>query len=371
MMRVDGKRVPLLFMSAVLVVATAGSAFIPKRASADQITNRSLTLLAGATDGGSKPGGVVRHQFDFTLPNIGSGNVGSIKFEYCTIASGTCTLPTGVVTTAATLDNQAGATGFTLNNATNGAPYLTRTAATIAAGQAVSYRLASVTNPTAENAAFYVRISTYASTDTTGTPIDSGTVVASTATQIQLQGIMPESLIFCTARNIDLNVGGVPDCSTATDGAVTFNQLFSPSDTATATSEMAASTNATFGYAITVNGTTLTSGTNTINPITAAGGSASITGTGQFGMNLLANATPAVGTAITPASDNTDLWAQAAGDYAVADRFKFASGEVVANSNSNATNSQIMTASYIVNVPGNQPAGTYVTTLTYVATATF
>ena len=70
------------FIVAAVVVATLTAALPIQTTFASQITNRSMTLVAGATDGGSKPGGVVNHKFDFTLP--GGSNVGSIKFEYCT-----------------------------------------------------------------------------------------------------------------------------------------------------------------------------------------------------------------------------------------------------------------------------------------------
>lgn len=342
-------------------------------AHATQITNRSLTLQPGATDGGSKPGGVVNHFFQFTLP--GGNTVGSIKFQYCTSASGTCTMPTGLVTTSATLNAETGVTGFSINNTTNGAPYLTRTAAAILTNVAATYRLNTITNPTTTNEAFFVRITTYASTDTTGGAGDTGTVTASTATQIVLTGIMPESLIFCTGATVSL-VGSIPDCSTAGLGTISFNQLFSPSDTATATSQMAASTNANFGYNITVAGPTLTSGSNTIAAMASA--TTGTRGTGQFGMNLAANtmttSTPAIGTAITPAANGTNLKGQALTGYDTPDTFKYVSGDSVANSaNSGAgpTDGQVYTASYIVNVSGSQPAGTYTTTLTYVCTATF
>lgn len=341
-------------------------------ASAAQITNRSLTLVAGASDGGSKPGGVVNHLFNFTVPG---GSVGSMQFQYCTTASGTCTMPTGLVTTAATLNSQTGATGFTLNNTTNGAPYITRTAATISANTAVSYQLNTVTNPTATNSTFYVRITTFTSTNATTGAIDTGTVAASTATQIVLSGTMPESLIFCAGGTIS-TTGGVPDCTTATSGAIQFNQLFSPTDTATATSQMAASTNATNGYSITVAGPTLTSGGNTIPAMTTAG--TGTRGSGQFGMNLKLNttatSTPVVGTEVAPAANGTSLRGQAAAGYNTVDTFKFNSGDSVANSangGAGPTNAQIYTASYIANVPGSQTAGTYTTTLTYVCTATF
>src|SRR4051812_30240011 len=117
----------LLFLSIIISSSFSG------RASAAQITARRLTLQAGATDGGSKPSGVVNHKFDFTVPNAGNANIGSIKFQYCTLASGSCTTPAGLSTTSATLGTQSGATGFSINATTNGSPYITRTAASVTA----------------------------------------------------------------------------------------------------------------------------------------------------------------------------------------------------------------------------------------------
>jgi hypothetical protein len=361
-----------VFSISILAVTLVSQVFMPTLASAAQITTRSLTLQAGATDGGSKPGGVVNHLFTFTVPSTSA--VGSIQFQYCTTASGACTTPTGLVTTAATLGSENGATGFSMVNTTNGAPYLTR-AASAPASQTLSYQLRSITNPTTANQTFFVRLSTFASTDTTGGATDTGTVTAATASQIVLDGTMPESLVFCTGATIGLTAG-VPDCATATSGAIGFNQLFSPTDTATATSQMAASTNAGAGYAITVNGPTLTSGSNTISAMgsTAAG----IRGVSQFGLNLKANttatSTAAVGIEAAPVANATNYRGQAAGNYDTVDSFKFVSGDTVANSangGAGGSDAQIFTASYIVNVPGSQPAGTYTTTLTYICTPTF
>lgn len=369
-MRVSGK----LCLSILLVAATITLVLQGPSASAAQITSRSMTLQAGASDGGSKPGGVVNHLFNFTVPG-GAPTIGSIQFLYCTTASGTCTTPTGLATTSATLGNETGATGFTMVNTTNGAPYLTRTASAIGANTPVSYQLQTVTNPSAANQAFFVRITTFTSTDATTGATDNGTVAASTANEIVLTGTMPESLIFCTGATVT-TTAGIPDCSTATSGAIAFNQLFSPTDTATATSQMAASTNATNGYNITLFGPTLTSGSNSIPAMSSA--TTGVRGTGQFGVNLKANTTAtstvAVGAEVAPASNGTDLRAQAATGYNTADTFKFVSGDSVANSangGAGPTNAQIYTASYIVNVAGSQTAGTYTTTLTYICTATF
>ncbi len=375
-------RTLVIFSSLLLLVGAIIDTSLSNFVSAAQITTRSLTLQAGVTDGGSKPSGVVNHFFSFTVPS--TNNVGSIQFQYCTLAAGACTTPAGLSTTAATMGSQSGATGFTLNNATNGAPYITRTAASISSGTAVTYQILTVTNPNATdcpaNAAapsctFFVRISTYLATNVTGSPIDTGTVTASVNEQILLTGTMPESLVFCTGATVS-TTSSVPDCATATSGAVSFNQLFSPTDTATATSQMAASTNAGSGYNITVNGTTLTSGSNTI---TAMGSSTTgVRGISQFGLNLKANtvatSTPAIGTEVAPAANGTNYKGQSVGGYSTVDNFKYVTADSVANSangGAGGSDAQIFTVSYIVNVPGSQPAGTYTTTLTYICTPTF
>ncbi|CAN5326595.1 hypothetical protein BH09PAT4_BH09PAT4_09060 [soil metagenome] len=374
-MRISVGRRVLTGVLALFAVVILASSYPIQDASAAQIIDRSLTLQAGATDGGSQPGGVVNHLFTFTVATTAS--VGSIQFLYCTVASGgTCSSPpSGLSTTSATLGSQLNATGFSIVNTTNGAPYITRTAASITSGTSISYQLATVTNPSTTNQTFYVRISTFASTNVTGSPIDTGTVAASTATQIVLTGVMPESLVFCTGETVS-TTGGVPDCATATTGAISFNQLFSPTDTATASSQMSASTNAGSGYAITVNGPTLTSGSNTVGAMSPA--AAGLRGTSQFGINLKANttttATPAIGIEVAPTPNGNNYRGQSTTGYNTVDNFKYNSGDTVAdsaNGGAGGTDAQIFTVSYIVNVPGSQPAGTYTTTLTYICTPTF
>lgn len=388
-----------LSILAIAAMLLSPAALFADNVSAAQITTRRLTLEAGATDGGSKPGGVVNHFFEFTMPG---GSIGSIKFEYCTTAansaaSPTCVAPQGLDTSTTTLSAQLGATGFTnLTHQGSNSLYISRVSAASDTNVNASYRLSGVTNPRVTsdgtpggtlipNATFFVRISTYTSLDATGTALDSGTVTASTADPIVLTGTMPESLVFCTGAQVLTNVSGVPDCSTATPGTIAFNQLFSPTDTAIAASQMAASTNAGFGYVITVNGPTLTSGANTITALNAL--DTSKKGVSQFGMNLKENTVaaassfgvaPAVGTAadaeVAPLANATNYRGQASTGYDTVDSFKYSSGNTVAdsfNGGAGGTDAQIFTVSYIANVPGSQPAGTYSTTLTYICTPTF
>ncbi len=371
---------------AILLLATIVLQAIPQeKVSAAAIFNRRITLMAGALDGGSKSGGVVAHKFDFTIP--AGGSAGSILFEYCTTAAdvgmATCVPPLGLDTLGATLTSANGITGMTLVPSATSF-YLTRSPGgtfSLAGNTTVDYTIDGIINPEYglttpdTNKTFFVRISVFTSMDTSGASLHRGTVAASTAEPIILDGTMPESLVFCTGETINMTAS-VPDCSTATDGSISFNQLFSPITTASATSQMAASTNAGSGYVITVNGPTLTSGSNTINAMATAGPSNH--GNSQFGMNLVANTIDAnpIGGDINPVSNGTNLrgWAIPSSGYDVANTFKFVSGEDIANSGNSVlggTDAQIYTVTYIANVTGSLPAGNYVTTLTYICTPWF
>lgn len=390
-----------LFAALVLLLGFAVQVIPVRHAdAATQITNRSLTLQAGTVGGSAPSDGIpthtVKHQFDFALHDI-TDAIGSIKFQYCTTAAAVpsgvgCTAPGGLSTQAATMSFESGATGFTAiangneDDTSSGAfntMVISRPAAsTISTNPtSVTYRFDNIINPNTPQT-FFVRISTYTSLTASGTALESGTVAAATSTQIILDGTMPESLVFCAGATVGVNGGNVPDCSTVTTGSVSFDRLFSPTDTAQATSQMAASTNAGQGYAVTVNGPTLTSGSNTINAIGTADFSKQ--GTSQFGMNLVLNtafcgALCDLGANVTQTGGSL-YNGEALTDYATGGanctivgcaQFKFASADPVADSTSAASDAQIYTVSYVVNVPGSQPAGTYTSTLTYICTPTF
>lgn len=330
---------------------------LPAGSQAAQVTSRSLTM------GSSAAGAVTTHKIAFTVPTTAS--VGSIKFEYCTTAYAACVTPTGLVTTAATLAAQNGATGFTIVNGSNGAPYLTRSASSISATTPVDYTLGNVTNPTGVNTEYWVRISTYAATNATGSPIDDGVVVLNTAEQIVVTGTMPESLIFCVGTS-------GTDCGNITGSSVNLG-TFSPVSTNYGMSVMSASTNAGFGYVITINGTVPTSGINTIaamgtqsqNSTGCSPSCTSTTGTAQFGTNVRSNSSPSVGVNVSGSGT-----AAGSGGYNTSNSFRFFSGDTVAGVGG-VTQSNLFTNSYIVNVGGDQAAGTYTATMTYICTATF
>lgn len=393
---------------AILVVGVVAGVLPAHKTYAAGLTSRSLTLEAGSVLGGSAPSDgnpahTVKHLFNFTtdFANLAE-DVGSVTFQYCTtgepVTGGIgCYAPDGLDVSTAALSTDGGdVTGFTgLTTSANedaadpnngNINTITITAASavhITTASALTKEFSGIVNPSTANQTFYVRISVFSSTDASGTATDTGTVAASTANPIVLTGTMPESLVFCSGQSIS-ETNNVPDCATATPGNIGFNQLFSSTTTAWATSQMAASTNAGTGYAITVNGTTLSSGSDTITAINTAGGDLSTPGTSQFGMNVAADdeanaATPAItpaSAAVTSPTGNSFYHAEAVAPYATGGdattaKYAYVSGDTVADSTSQASDPQVFTATYMVNVPGHQPAGTYATTLTYICTATF
>lgn len=373
-MSVSGKRVfRLVVVVALLGTVLVSGLFVPE-ASASQITSRALTL---SSSNPAASNATTTYTFTFTVPSATA--IKSVNIVICTVAAGTCTTPTGFSNASATLASQptglGAASGWTVDDTTSGTLAIKNASNATAPSGSQTIVFGAVQNPTTANQAFYGRITTYSDSAYT-TAIDTGNVAAATATQIVLTGTMPESLIFCTGGTIG-TTSGIPDCTTATSGAVSFNQLFSTTSTAWATSQMAASTNAGSGYVITVSGPTMTSGGNTI-PAIGATSAASAIGSGQFGMNLVADTTPPITPSanVAPAANGTNFKGQPKTNFDTTNLYAFnASGAntVAASDNGGAggTDAQIFTSAYIVNVAGHQTAGTYTTTLTYICTPTF
>lgn len=319
------------------------------------ITTQAAGLAPRSVQVGSSGQGVTTN-YVINATTATAASIGSIGFQICTTATGACTVPAGVVTTGATLTAQSGATGFSIVNTTNGAPYITRAAALVGAGVALSYTLGSITNPTTANQSYNVRITTYTGTDGATGAVDTGNVAVSTAQPVQLTGVTPEILVFCVGTSIAGN------CGTVSGSTIDFGD-FSPVSTSSGTSVMQAQTNASSGYAITVNGTTLSSGVNTIPALTSQVGST--IGASQFGLNLRANATPTVGA--DPSGTGSGTYN---GNYGTVNQYRFNTGDAVAMA-SLPTDANTFTSSYIVNIGGSQAAGVYTATMTYICTASF
>ncbi len=342
------RRASNLIPGAVLL-ASIGMTALPNTATAAAITNRKLTL------GSSAPSAVTSYTFDFTTATTATFQ--SFSAQICTTASGTCTAPSGLTTTTSTLTSSSLSGTWTVNNGSAGTLRGSASgASSTTSGSARQVAFGNVTNPSATNTAYYARVTLYSDTGW-ATPVDEGTVAASTATQILLSGTMDESLVFCAGTSITGT-----NCATIAGSSVNFG-TFSSTATSSGTSVMAASTNGSTGYAITMNGATLTSGANTITALGSQ--AASSVGTAQFGANLRSNTTPSVGA--DPAGSGSGSYTAS---YGTANQFKFTTGDSVASA-STSTSANAYTVSYMVNVPGSQPPGTYSAVMTYIATAVF
>jgi hypothetical protein len=337
-MRINNKKILSRLVIGLSVLTLIVTTFA-QSVSAAQITARSVTI------GNSAPSASTTYSFNFTVPS--ATVIQSVSFQACDAASGACVnptnTPTGFSVASSTLTGQptnlGDAAGWTVSTATAGSLRLSKSGNSAAPTGIQTVSFSNVVNPSATNSTFFFRMTTYSDANWT-TPIDTGTVATSTAGQINVTASVDETLTFTLAS------------ATAALGTL------SSSSTRSATSTMSASTNAATGYNITVSGSTVAGLTTSASPIVSS------IGTSQFGINLAANATPSVGSAPSGGSG------VAGTGYGVADQFKFLSGSTVA-STSAPSNTTTFTVSYIANITPSTPAGSYSTSLTYVATANF
>ncbi|HEX8182549.1 MAG TPA: hypothetical protein VF575_03015 [Candidatus Saccharimonadales bacterium] len=337
----------------VLLLAAAVPFLLYSSSNAAQLSFRQLQLsdaTVSSTD--------VKYNFSFNTNT--SNSIGSVAFEICDNyqyeQGDPCTPPAGFDASNATLSGQTGIADFTLNPASTGNKLiLSRSVSLPASPQQLTMEFSDITNPSTIGSS-YVRISTFVTTDASGPETDYGIVVYATTEGIGITTEVPPYLLFCTGITID----GY-DCSTAAGNFISFGELSSQAPRS-ATSQMLASTNAAYGYSVTLAGTTMTAGNNVIPAMT---GGASQRGTNQFGVNARQNVSPAVGS-----EPNGPGLINPANGYNTPNIFKFNSGDIVASS-SNADDYRKLTMSYIVNVGSNQPPGRYVATVSYICLANF
>jgi hypothetical protein len=313
-----------------------------------KLNNRSLSI------GDATPGATTQYALSWAYPS--ATTIGSIRFLLCdsAVIEDPCVAPSGDFSTA-TLFSQAGITGFSINSQTANEILLTRAPAAASTVQS-SYVFNSITNPIGLPDKFFVRILTYPTGDGSGGFNHASSVVNSTTAPIQINTEVPPILYFCAALTIDLY------CQNISGNQLNYGTL-SPATGNYATSQFGTATNAVGGYVVTINGNTMTSGFRTISATTTP--TAFTTGVGQFGLNLRANTSPAIG------QDPTGLGISTVDpDYDTPDAFQFINGDTVAAAVT-GTLFDIFTVTYIVNVPPDQAAGVYSTTIAYICTAAF
>ena len=288
--------------------------------------------------------------------------VGSVDMLFCIdpIPYMPCVTPPGLDVSHATLGDQTGETGFSIDPSTHTANHilLTRIPTVPTTPDVSSYTFTNVVNPTDLSPSFSIRLRSHDTTNATGTQIDFGSIKGQITNGITLETQVPPMLIFCLAQQVDLGCGGTNDTYYTDMGEL------SDQATLTARSQMAVGTNATAGFAVTVSGDPPAAGTNVIDAPTAP--TESKQGSNQFGINLVANNDPVVG------DDPEGTFANAipAVDYSVPNRYKYVPGDVVAYS-PNVSLMKKFTVSYILNSNKNLRPGVYSTTITFMASGRF
>ncbi|MBI2285843.1 hypothetical protein HYU82_03400, partial [Candidatus Saccharibacteria bacterium] len=162
---------PVVFGAAVLAMLLSSSP-----AEALTLTNRSIEIST------AQPSATATHTFQFFLPS--TTTLGSIVFLYCEnspLIDETCTPPPGLDVLSASLNGQTGNTGFSFDGASSTANKLVIARTPAAASVITSnYNFGGIVNPSTAGSTEFVRITTYASADGSGSFTDNGTVAFAT-----------------------------------------------------------------------------------------------------------------------------------------------------------------------------------------------
>lgn len=351
----------------VLMVAS----MLPIGVNAAQLNDRSVTVsssVAGATN--------VTYRYAYKV-NTADEDLGSFKVEVCSndpFPGTSCTAPAGFSGASIAAGNttvEVGGASQTVDTVTTSGSAdniidvtLTTAVSAVAAGTEVIITFSSaVTNPSSSNTQYFSRVYTYSDTGN-ATLVDDGGLAFSTAESIDVTARVQETLTFCVYATGA--TCGSPGDTTVDLGVLTT----SPSGTDNKGSHQAeVATNALNGYVIQYAGTTLThsNDTNTIEAIGATGEAQLTDGSAeQFGLNIAVNS----GSGSTLDADYSGT------NYAFVDGATITDGTDTAATNAIANSTEpvstnVFDLEFLGSITNLTATGTYSTTVTYVATATF
>ncbi len=186
-----------------------------------------------------------------------------------------------------------------------------------------------------------------------GTMTDSGSYALSIIADdsVNITATVPTAITF-TISDTTIGFGNL-----VTANARYASGAGTGSDTSVAAHTFTVATNATGGYAVTYNGATLTSGSDTIDAATITNDDDGTPGTEQFAFG------------VTTAGDGTIASAYNANSTA---EYSFVPGVTTSFfSETGPTDTETISAYYIANIGGTTEAGSYSTDITYIATGTF
>ena len=190
-----------------------------------------------------------------------------------------------------------------------------------------------------------------------GTDSGSGAVAIDTDSVVSVTASVNSSLTF----SVTSTGGALPVAlGTLTTGAVS-----------TGLHTILASTNGASGLGITYNGATLTR-TGSADTIDAYGATSTApsAGTEGFGINLASNSSPSISNSAAPTT-NAGATCTPAGEYDDANEFTFVAGTTTTLLTASSAADCTLKVSYAAAISTVTPAGSYTTTITYIATGTF
>jgi hypothetical protein len=336
-----------------------------------------------ATVSDSRPGDP---NVSYSWTSTTATTIKAIRIQLCTdgLMNTACTTPTGAdlsTSTLASTGGELGASGWSITSVISAHEILitNTTGAATTIGGSSNFSLANFTNPTSIGT-FFFRISTY--TTTVALPGDSvsfGTIGASTARSLTVTGDVAESLVFRVANSVASDCSSQTDIADPNDAASDLVTLspnpMTMTTTSIGTAQMCATSNAQHGYTITYFDAALGGATkgfyNGAHEFAVSNQFTSTQGSEQFGFNLRANTTPAVG--FDP--DGNGLVADLTNaDYGTVDRFSYndtGTPTILAQKSAPNAATARYTMSYIANISSTTQGGTYKAHQVFVITATF
>ena len=305
--------------------------------------------------GTSISGATTSYDIKFDIQTVNT--LGSIEVEFCSnspLVGEPCTAPSGFDSSAISLSGQTGEVGFIVDPITTSNRVILSRIPSLSSATSASYLFSNIINPTDVGTTF-VRLSTFTTTNGTGSRTDYGGLAFSINRALSVNTFVPPYLTFC----VGVTVSG--DCSSASGQLLGFGEL-SSSQPNFLSSQFAGATNDPGGYSTFITGLTMTSGTNIIPGLNVPQNSQP--GSSQFGMNLRFNTIPSVGNEPSGIGSST-----ISPSFAIPNIYTF-NNQTITNSTT-STDFNVFTVSYVVNISKSQPPGVYNTTLTYIATAAF
>ncbi len=352
-----------LFGYLSLLALTMGmvSYFAPQ-AHASQVTTFSdtLTRLKASTAANHEiffvtPTGVAAAA-TVTLLFTNFTGVSSIAFGDVDFASGS----TGVCTSASYTEQTLGssASGATWGVGASGSTItITSGTGTVAAGKCIRVRIGTnattgttgtnqIGNGTAANSQTVTIGGSFGDSGIAAVPIiaDDQVVVSGTVNPTMTMTLSANSVTFGTLTSAN---GRWADGSTGQTAAASLP---------TSAHTIAIGTNATSGYTLSYYGTNLTNGSSTITAATISSDSDGTPGTAQYALTASASGSSTIASGYARASSSS---------------LNFVPTTTTTLASYTAPISDTITLSYLANIASTTPAGSYSSTITYIATGNF